>query len=205
MCTVQDTLTNINLLVGTFTDFIEIIVAIIGGICAVKGISYLQTLREKRASAIFTFWSQLSAHVIALYAVLNGNPSVINGLYAPNTRTPWSSSEEEAPFQVIEQFYHDAQKTLLFIETAADQMPAYSDWAKDYQKFIEFLIEVTRYNITDFEHNFLFQGRVKIEDRNKYCSEACTAMKHLLDGMKSEQENAAKKLHRQKGRKGKQE
>lgn len=196
MCTVQNTLTDINLLVGTAKDFIEIIVAIIGGICAVKGISYLQTLKEKRTSAIFTFWSQLSVHVFALYSILNENPSVINGLYSASVRIPWSSSETEVSFSVIERFYHDAQKTLLFIETTADQMPAYSEWTKDYQKFIEFLIIVTRYDITDFEHNFFFKGHGSIEERNKYCEEACTAMKQLLDGMKSEQEKASKKIHK---------
>lgn len=196
MCTVQDTLTNINLVVGTAKDFFEIIVAIIGGICAVKGISYLQTLREKRASAIFTFWSQLSVHVVALYSVLHGHPSVINGLYSSSTRTLWSSSEEEVSFSVIEQFYHDAQKTLLFIETTSDQMPAYREWTEDYQTFIEFLIIVTRYDITDFQHNFYFKGTVSTDERNAYCKKACDAMKKLLDGMKSEQREASKKIHK---------
>lgn len=196
MCTVQDILTNINLLVGTAKDFIEIIVAIIGGICAVKGISYLQTLKEKRNSAIFTFWSQLYVHVYALYAILKESYGVVNGLYSEQARTLWSSSDDEVSFPVIEQFFLDAQKTLAFIETAPDQMPAYEEWTEDYQALIQFLIEVTRYDITDFNRNFLFRGNVAIDKRDEYCRNVCDVMTRLLEGMKREQKEATEKIYK---------
>jgi len=194
MCTVQDILTSIN--VGTAKDCTETIVAIIGGVCAMKGISYLQTLKEKRTSAIFTFWSQLYVHVYALYAILDKSYGVVNGLYSEQARTLWSSSDDEVSFPVIKQFFLDAQKTLVFIETAPDQMPAYREWAKDYQALIQFLIEVTRYDVTDFNRNFLFRGKFNIDKRDEYCRNACDVMKRLLGGMESEQEKAAQEIYK---------
>lgn len=174
-------------------NIVEIVVAIIGGICALKGISYLQTLKEKRVAAIYSFWSQLSVRISELYSFLDSNHSVINGLYSENVRMSWSGDNSIVSDDSVNKFYQNAIETLAFIKNVPDQMPAYPNWMSDYQSFIKFLITVLQYDITDLEKNYLYNDNtISIEDRDKYCNNICNVMDRLLTGMQHEQEETGK-------------
>ena len=113
---------------------INILAAILGGFCAVKGLRYLEVLRKKRTSAAFSFWIQLRVRIEELRSALVSDNSIVNGLYSDKTRTEWSNTGICASDIVVERFYGDAQETLQFVKNVSDQIPINKEWLNAYTK-----------------------------------------------------------------------
>ena len=94
------------------------------GVGAFKGLCYLKTYKEKRATATFTFWVQLRVRMIEIKSWLESDYSLINCLYDKNIRSTWES-ESGTEDDRIDLFKKLVQETLDFIKSASDQMPAY--------------------------------------------------------------------------------
>ena len=90
---------------STVESIENIIVAVIGGVCAVKGIRYIVALRKKRLYGTFSFCIQLRVSIEELYQELQTTPSVINGLYSGEVRILWDRCGTPATDKAVERFY----------------------------------------------------------------------------------------------------
>ena len=158
-----------------------------------KGIGYLETLKEKKAAATFSFWSQLTVRLCELKTALYYDIRILNGLYSENIRKLWANTSG-APSNIVNKFYQDAHETLLFIKSASDQMPAYKNWMEDYKELIAFLVDVIQYDIRDLGRGFKFTTEENCIDPIDYRDSICQTIDNLLNGMKSEQDDAADKV-----------
>lgn len=173
---------------------VNIIVAIIGGACAVKGICYIGALRKKRLSGTFSFWIQLRVRIEELHQALLANHSIINGLYSNDTRMQWEQSGAPTTDKAVERFYANAQETLYFIKNVSDQIPADDTWLKEYMKFVGFLIDIIQYDIRDSDCNFKFHDGEKLEQRKQYVEDICETMSQLLKTIEKQQNLVASRI-----------
>lgn len=195
MLTVQDIGELVPNILEGLNDLAGIIAAIIGGICALKGIGYLETLKKKKAAATFSFWSQLSVRLCELKAALYYDKRILNGLYSEDIRETWVDTTGASP-TVVNKFYQNAHETLFFIKSTPDQMPAYKNWMEDYKGLISFLVDVIQYDVRDLGSGFKFTNDSEEEFIYPvdYCNSICTIIDNLLNGMKSEQDEAAERV-----------
>ena len=138
-----------------------IFAAIIGGFCALKGIGYLESLREKKVSATFSFEAQLYAHLYELKFMLDQDETLLTGLYSNTARNEWGN-KNAASNESLNQFYTCAKNTFDFIKATPDQMPVYKNWVADYTKLIQFLVDVLHYDIRNTTGNFKYHDKCPI-------------------------------------------
>lgn len=175
-------------------SMVNIIIAILGGICAVSGIRYISTLKKKRISSIFSFWIQLRVRIEELRRALYADNSIINGLYSNEVRTDWNKRGSLASDDAVKRFYDNAQETLKFIKNVSDQIPANEKWLNSYIEFIDFLIDISQYDIRDYSSSFKFNNSETLNDRQKYCDSICNIMDILLEEINCKQADVAEKL-----------
>lgn len=174
--------------------FVDIIVAIIGGICAIKGINLLKTLREKKVAATFSFWSQLCVKLKMLGSRLEDDPSLINNLYSADSQTTWSTAGAPPDSQDLCDFDAICVETFEFIKKAPDQIPAYLGWTDDYTELISFLDDVSHYDIKNCSSRFKFTENYSINERDEYVSSICKVINRMIDNINKAQKDAEKIL-----------
>lgn len=199
-CTVQGSTTTFQSFCDALFAFLEggnnlagIIAAIIGGFCALKGIGYLESLREKKAGATFSFEAQLYAYLYELRFMLGEDERLLTGLYSEAAKNEWDNTSA-APAENLDQFYTCAKSTLDFIKSASDQMPAYKSWVADYTNLIQFLVDILHYDIRDIKKNFKYHEMCSMEERSIYWKSICSLLDTLLVGIKADQTEIAKKI-----------
>ena len=170
-----------------------IIAAIIGGFCALKGIGYLESLREKKASATFSFEAQLYAHLYELRFMLGQDEQLLTGLYSDIARKEWKN-KSAASDESLKQFYTCAENTFNFIKAASDQMPVYKNWVTDYTELIQFLVDVLHYDIRNIKGNFKYHETCDMETRTKYWNSICTLLDTLLTKIRNDQMEIANEI-----------
>lgn len=173
---------------------VNILGTIAGGICAVSGIRYISILRKKRLSATFSFWIQLRVRIEELRRTLSNDNSIINGLYSHEVRTAWNNRGSLANDEDVERFYNNAQETLQFIKNVSDQIPANKEWLSAYMNFIDFLIDISQYDIRNYSADFKFTNSETLEHRQEYCTKICNIMDTILKEIKCKQNEVASKL-----------
>lgn len=197
---VQEVLSILQSILGVLHGFLEdgnnllgIIASIIGGICALKGIGYLESLREKKVGATFCFEAQLYARLYEIRFMLGQDEKLLTGLYSEIARKEWKN-KSAAPDENLKKFYICAENTLSFIKDAADQMPAYKNWVTDYRRLINFLVEVIHFDIRDTKNNFKYNAMCKMEERTAYWKSICSLLDTLLNGIKDDQAKIANEI-----------
>lgn len=198
--TVQETPSTLQCFFSTILDFLEgcydwagIIAAIIGGICALKGIGYLDSLREKKASATFSFEAQLYAHLYELRLMLGQDEKLLTGLYSETSRNEWKDKSAASDTNLM-QFYTCAENTFNFIKAASDQMPVYKNWVTDYTKLIQFLVDVLHYDIRNMKENFKYREMCSMDARTDYWKSICTLLDTLLTEIRNDQSKIADEI-----------
>lgn len=177
---------------------VDIIVAIIGGICAIKGINLLKTLREKKVAATFSFWSQLCVKLKMLVSRLEDDPSLINNLYSTTSQTAWSTAGAPPDSQDLCDFDAICNEAFEFIKKAPDQIPAYLGWTDDYTELISFLDDVSHYDIKNCSSRFKFTGNYTMNERDEYVLSICIVINRMIDNIKKAQKDAEKILCKNK-------
>lgn len=185
---------------GGFLDFLEagnylagIVATIIGGYCALKGIGYLESLREKKAGATFSFEIQLYAHLYELKTILGHDERLLTGLYSESARKEWKD-RSAASVDNLAQFYTCTKSTFDFIKAASDQMPVYKNWVIDYTMLIQFLVDILHYDIRDTKNNFKYHEMCNMEERTRYWESVCNLLNTLLTEIKRDQMEIAEEL-----------
>lgn len=181
-------------ILNAIESVVNILAALLGGFCAVKGIRYISALKKKRLAATFSFWVQLWIRIEELQQILAANFSVINGMYSSDVRWDWNPTGTSSNDEAVAHFYECAQETLEFLKNVSDQIPASNSWLEKYMDFVKFLIDVTQYDIRDYNTNFKFFGTETLTDRNQYVQNALTTMNTLLDTIKKQQKEVASRL-----------
>lgn len=199
MLTVQNAVECCSSLVGIDTlsvieTAVNIIATALGGFCALKGVQFLTILKKKRITAMFSFWIQLRVRVEELKNALISDNSILNGLYSADVRLNWGNTSIGASDEAVKRFYDNVQESLQFIKNTSDQIPVNKKWLQSYIKLVDFLLDVTRYDIRDLNSYFMFSGSETINDRNKYCEGVCNNMSNLLKDIVCEQEKTANKF-----------
>ncbi len=186
MSIVQDIFTQAPGFLENGYNLTGIIAAIIGGMCALKGIGYLETLRQRKAIATFSFEAQLYAYLYELNLVLCSSEHLLTNLYSETAQNGWGD-KRSAPGTELAQFYNCAKETLVFIKSATDQMPAYESWGKDYRDLIQFLVELQYFDIRNTESSFKFEKKCDMSSRTIFWKSKCDLLERLLSGIEQDQ------------------
>lgn len=185
--------------VSGFLSKIEVIAGIItsmaGGVCAIKGIGYLNSLKEKTRFATFSFWTQFSIRLRIIRNRLDGNPAMINNLYAEKTREKWNGELRLPNMHELEELYGTVKDTLDFMLHTTDQMPAYSGWTEDYNRLLEFFDRIIRYDIRKPDELFCYFSDESMKDRNNICSDICEIMDRLIQRINEQQEHTEQLIY----------
>lgn len=192
MLTVQNFLTTSsgNLSILDFLDginnFASIVVSILGGICALKGINYLRILRQKKADAVFSFESQLYVRIYQIRVLIGNNEFLFTNLFSETAKESWGD-KSAAHDEKTKQLYENVKETLDYIKEATDQMPAYKGWVNDYAELIKFLTEVIHFNICDPRRDFKYTTPCDESKRTSYFRATRDMLDRLLTGIKEDQ------------------
>ena len=178
-------------LLETLNNLADFVVAIIGGFCALYGISYLKTLRQKKVEATYSFEIQLYVRITELKESLDINERLLANLFSTTIRKEWGDSRAAPENQLI-RFYSNCDETLKFIKSASDQMPVYANWMKDYAKLMRFLIDILNYDIRDSKSNFKFT--TCDVNLTQYKNEITGIMTNILSGIMNDQDKTSKDL-----------
>lgn len=173
---------------------VEAIVSIIGGVCAIHGIRLIKSLREKKTAATFTFWTQLCVKLKMLASRLESEPSLVNNLYSEEVRALWTNAGAPPTQETLTDFINVATGILEFIKNSADQIPAYRGWTDDYFAIVEFLDDISLFDIADDSSRFKFTKGETIEQRDEYVSLKCKTLNRMIEKIQSEQKKIEKRL-----------
>lgn len=175
------------------STLVDIATKIIGCVCALKGIGYLNALRQKKAIATFSFSAQLYVRLYELNIFLSANEQLLTNLYSENAQSEWGD-KRGAPENELTQFYECAEETLNFIKISSDQMPSYKDWEEDYMNLIQFLVDIIFFDIRDGKNRFKYTENCSIDDRTHYWQNKCDLLQKLLSGIKEEKKKKAREI-----------
>lgn len=159
-------------------DLSYIFLNVILGMGAFRGLEYLKMYKEKRDAATFTFWIQLRVRMVEIKSWLESEHGLIDCLYDKNIRSAWES-ESGADEERIDCFKKLVQETFRFVKSSSDQMPVYSGWTDDYNRFITFLNDIIQFDISNGEKYFKFEKECSINERNKYVEEICMVIEKM--------------------------
>lgn len=196
-CSIWDTLLQLAKRVlsnsSNIKDLIEAIIAIIGGVFAISGIKALRSMREKKAAATFSYWSQLLIRLKQVRNRLSNNPSLINSLYSSSCKMTWANTGAPCSTDELKSFKALAEQTLEFLKTAQDQMPAYPGWTKDLGEISTFLDDLIMYDIaSDSGRDKYTEGTEN--DRNIVCDNICDTIERLTTAIICRQSAQEKRL-----------
>ncbi len=194
MLNVQDISISFPIFLEGVNNLFSATAAILGGICALKGMDYLSTLRQKRVESVFSFEIQLYAQLCEIKALLEGNDRLLTNLYSPAVRREWGDTRGVLG-QEANRFYNCAQELLTFIKSTPNQVPVYETWAADYTELIKFLIDVLHFDIRDSENGFQFTEACTEKDRAAFCRAKCALLNRLIEGIQQDQNTVAKDLY----------
>ncbi len=172
----------------------EVFAAIVGGVCAIKGIYWLKGLRDKKIAATFGFWSQLSIKLKMLKKRLENNHNLINNLYSSEAKESWLNVSAPPEKEPLNEFKGLVVEIVSFIKDAPDQMPAYRGWTDDYSKLVDFLDDFLYYDISMSDAMFKFEDSCPVEDRDKYVDTICKVLSHLVQEIEKAQKSIEKEL-----------
>ena len=97
-------------------NIVEVFAAIIGGVCAIKGISWIKGLRDKKIAATFGFWSQLVIKLKMLKKRLENNYNLINNLYSDKAKESWSNVSAPPEKEPLDEFKRLVEELFSFIK-----------------------------------------------------------------------------------------
>ncbi len=172
----------------------EVFAAIIGGVCAIRGIYWLKGLRDKKIAATFGFWSQLAIKLKMLKKRLENNHNLINNLYSSEVKKYWHNISAPPEQEPLDEFKGLVEEILSFIKDAPDQMPAYRGWTDDYSKLVDFLDDILYYDVSVSDAMFKFEDSCSAEDRDKYIDATCEIVSHLIEEIEKTQKSIEKEL-----------
>lgn len=172
----------------------EVFAAIIGGVCAIKGIYWLKGLRDKKIAATFGFWSQLAIKLKMLKKRLESNHNLINNLYSIEAKKSWLNISAPPEKESLNEFKGLVEEILSFIKDAPDQMPAYRGWTDDYSKLVDFLDDILYYDVSIPNAMFKFDDPCSVEDRDKHLDDICKILSHLIEEIEKAQKSIEKEL-----------
>lgn len=183
-------------ILSTIDTVVGIVTSLIAGVCAIKGVTYINKLREKTNTATFTYWTQLCTRLRIFESRLRNNYGLINNLYSTESRNTWSGVGISAKDNDVEEFFDIAKDIQCFMKHTLDQMPAYRGWIDDYYYLAEFIDNIIRCDIKNPDDNFLFKDKKSISDRNEYCTEVCKRIQQIVERTTSKQKQAEEDIYK---------
>lgn len=183
--TIIHTVCNADVDPTTINEWVEIVAKIFAGVIAIIGLGYLRPLKEKTMSATFSFWSQLSIRLKGILSWLELDCGVLDNMYSPEAKEGWTSLTPSN--ERLKEFKKEIENTVEYMETTADQMPAYIGWSEDYNSLIQILKEMLVYDICNSEEYFKFESYVNDTERKKYCDNVCNIIKRICKGISDKQ------------------
>lgn len=162
------------------------------GVLGILGLSFIKPLKDKTFSATFTFWSQLRVRLKNISDWLEQDKDLLNNMYNSNIRKTWSTLTPE--IDRIESFKEIVEETLQYIQQAADQMPAFVGWSKEYNETIKNLQEFILFDICEPNKYFKYNKPETIEQRNQYISSICSSIDLLCNEIEEKQNKLEKKI-----------
>lgn len=179
----------VNMIAGIF-------LSIVTGVSMIFGMRYLKSLKEKKLSASFSFWSQIKLKIIRIHNYMLWNKEIINNFYSVDSRLQWE--ENEVAIEQLQEFKQLAEEILEYLDQTEDQMPAYNGWSKDMVELIDFLSKVVQYDICKSDDLFFTNEVVEKEYRDAYYADICRIMQSLIDGIQKGQSELERKLFPEK-------
>ena len=177
------------------STFVGILASIFGGVSIILGIHYLRSLKEKHITETFSFWSQIHMRIIRLYGLLSVEIGLLNNMYPPEERKNWETINPTA--EKLATFKNSVEETLAYLQSTTDQLPAYIGWSEDFSKFMQFLANVTQYDIEASDEKFVESTDGIIKDRKMYWEDVCKTMQRLQEGIENRQKMVEKKICRE--------
>lgn len=174
-------------------EFAELVATVIGGFCALKGISYIDSLRKKKMLSTFSFESQLFARIYEIYTLISGDDRFFTNLYSNEAYKEWNDKSGVTK-EELDSLYNNAKETLEFIKNTPDQLPAYASWGNDYRELIKNLVDILHYDIRSSQKGFKFTASCPMDDRKKYCDSFLKLLERMMDGISFDQNATANGL-----------
>lgn len=159
----------------------------------VIGLSWLKPLKEKESAASFTFWSQLRIRLIKIHSHLMANDMCLYYLYDPLVSRQWDGVL--APKSETFRSLRDAvDETLIFLQGAKDQMPAYPGWTKEYTELLEYLTDIVAYDICESTAKFKYKEMVEFSNLSVLRSNICNLIESICMKIEARQLSIENKL-----------
>lgn len=174
-------------------ECVGLAVTIIGGICALKGIGYIESLRETKALSTFTFGSQLYARICEMSNLISETDLLFTNLFSEDACKEWPD-KRCAPKEELCLLYDSAKETLEFIKNAPNQMPAYENWGKDYRALIQILVDIVHYDIRTSQKGFKFTTVCAMDSRKAYRDKFMDLLKTISLGLETDQNEKSEEL-----------
>lgn len=175
------------------SDLTGAFVAIVGGVCALKGISYIESLRQKKANSTFSFESQLYVRLCDLKHLLDKNDKLLTYMFNEVAKTNWSDKRGATDSELAE-FFNCAKEILEFIKTAEDQMPVCDTWTRDYYELIRFLVDVIRYDVKNSAQGFKYTEICDMSLRSSLHRSICDVVERLILAIEQDQLDASQTI-----------
>lgn len=136
-----------------------------------------------------------SMRIIRLYGLLSVEIGLLNNMYPPEERKNWETINPTA--EKLATFKNSVEETLAYLQSTTDQLPAYIGWSEDFSKFMQFLANVTQYDIEASDEKFVESTDGIIKDRKMYWEDVCKTMQRLQEGIENRQKMVEKKICRE--------
>ena len=136
-----------------------------------------------------------SMRIIRLYGLLSVEIGLLNNMYPPEERKNWETINPTA--EKLTTFKNSVEETLAYLQSTTDQLPAYIGWSEDFSKFMQFLANVTQYDIEASDEKFVESTDGIIKDRKMYWEDVCKTMQRLQEGIENRQKMVEKKICRE--------
>lgn len=189
MLTVQNIL---DILSGT-SDLAGFLAAIVGGVCAVRGISYIESLRQKKANSTFSFETQLYVRLYDLKHLLDKNDKLLTYMFSDVAKTNWSDKRGATDTDLAE-FFDCAKELCEFIKMAEDQMPVCDTWTQNYYELIRFLVDVIRYDVKNSTRGFKYTEICDMSLRSNLHRSICDVISNLISAIEQDQSDASQTM-----------
>ena len=180
--------------ISTIRDMVEIFALIVGGVAAIRGMSFLSELKKKRSAAVFTYWTQLGYRLKEIEKRLKQENGLINNLYSPEARKNWTPEYSTPDSEAIVEFKEIAQDCYSFIKAAPDQIPVADGWTNAMNQITTFLDDIQCYDICDSKKHFMVKEEQIPHVRDDYCKSILNNIQCVITMIEAEQKEAEKRL-----------
>ncbi len=187
-----DNVNKVNLL-KQMDQVLKISNSLLALVVIIIGLRWIKPLKEKQSAASFTFWSQLRIRLIKIRGYLKSNDQCLYYLYSPGVRNKWDAILAPSPMEFTS--LKDAvEETLIFLQSAEDQIPPYPGWTDNYTNLLYYLTDIVIFDICDSSGKFKFTNSVDYSHLSNLQELICNLIDSMCTEIVNKQEDIEKKL-----------